>query len=487
VQNGARLGRNARRSARRGLTPAALLVAAVACCGAAVGQPTQDSARPGAPAFTLFADHAVGFEIEIPADWMYDRTVFPGPEGSLGVLQGRAPSGRATLQILVFREPATRTFPRWIDDLALKLGRLSDTQRVKVVGNEHAARPEAIVAVDAEVPRGRTHTLYYCVQFDDGLYWAFSYAALLGARPERDRAAVRAAFERLIGTLRVTYDPRAAQQQEAARQRGVEFARALPRRLADATIDAAEQHFEIRLADRPVGYLVRRAQREQRATIEAGARPKPGLRVREQSWRFGDDGSALFTSIDLFSSEDLRSDLYEITHSRVPPLPTVGGGPALLPETTVDQCIREGNQLVCSFRSSLDVALPDPRRPLALDESYLGLAWVRVLPMLVGSSPGAPLAFVTYDVASRAAVTQVIEPLGPRPLPEGGEAFAYLARDGFSSRSTLLYADASGRMLRLESGDLVLRRSDPRTIDEAFRARRQSALQRLSEHGQAVR
>lgn len=441
----------------------------------------QQAAKPAKPArSTPFTDYAFGFQIDLPTDWMLDRTAFPGPKGSHGLIRGRDPAGRGSLQILMFRDQDSAGFPVWIDSFAQMIGRVSDTQSVKVVGNEKAVRPEAIVAVDSEVPRGRTCTLYYCVQFDDGLYWVFSLAGLLGADEVRDRAAVRSAFEQMIGTLRVTYDPRWARAQDEALARGVEFKRTLATKTDRPQMDGGEHVYEIRVGGAAIGYLTRRVQREERVFLGGGA--ARGLRVSEQSWRFGDDGSALYTQIDLFSSDDLKRDLYEITHSRIPAPPAEGDkAVALLPETTLDQCIREGDQLICSFRNSLEAALPDPRRPLALDESYLGLAWVRALPVLLGPQPGPPRGFVTYDPATRGTLLHVVESLGRQPLPEGGrDALAYRTREGFSPAS-LVYFDERGVLLRMESGDLVLRRSEERTVDEAFRARRQAALARLAE------
>jgi hypothetical protein len=455
----------------------------IAALSAASGR-AQESGTP-APAVTRFVDHSLGFELDLPAAWMYDRTVFPGPGGSLGLLRGKSVGGQRTLQILAFRELAGTPFARWVEEFAARIGRNSDTQQVAVAGNDQASRAEAVLTVDVEAGRGRMLTLHYCVEFDKGLYWVLSYSSLLADQPIRERGLVRSDFEKIISSLLVLYDPAAARRQEESLRRGLELKRALRESTSASKADGRENFYEIRLNGNPVGYLVRQVQREQRSTIEADRKAKPGLRVREQSWRFGDDGSALLTNIELFSSDDQSSDLYEITHSRVPPLPRVESAAPVsppAPEVTVDQCIREGDRLICSFRSSLDRALPDPRRPLELDEHYLGLAWVRQLPALLGTQAGAPRAFVTYDVNTRALAIHTIEPLGALPLPDGGpEAFGYRTRDGFSAEPTVLYADGSGNLLRLESGDLVLRRSDPQTLEEAFRARRQAALQRLEQ------
>ena len=144
---------------------------------------------------------------------------------------------------------------------------------------------------------------------------------------------------------------------------------------------------------------------------------------------------------------------------------------------TLDQAIREGDVLFLSRSSTVDAGLPEPRRPLALDPAYLGLAWVRLLPGLLGAKAGPARAFVIYDADTRGLTTHQIEPLGRRALPGGGgaEALAFRTREGFIAQPATLYADERGILLRLEAGELLVTRSDAASIEEKFGKRRDAA------------
>lgn len=442
------------------------------------GQDTRPAATT-LPATVPYLDRAHGFELQLPADWRYDRTGFPGPQDALGLIRGQSPTGLETLQILVFRQPRMPRFPAWIEFFSRQLGSITGTARVTVTGNQSAERPEAVVAVDSQIGADRTHSLYYCVQFDPATIWVFSYAAVLGPDELRARAAARARFEQLAGTLRVHYDPADAEALRDALAAGLEFrASQLAQAVRRVRPDDRERNYEILLGGRPVGYMTRRLTRAEQATIDQSRKlKKPGLRVRERAWRFADDGSVHYTRVDLFSSDDLKSDLFEVQEAHVP----AEGAPDASVFTTLDQCIREGDSLFSTFTTSRDTVLPDPRRPLQVDRTFLGLAWVRLLPALLGTDPAPPRAFVIYDSQTRALTTHMIEALGPTELPGEPQvrAFAYRTREGLFDRPSLLYTDEQGMLLRLEAGELVLRQSTAEEVESRFGARREQVTRRV--------
>src|SRR5262249_39372596 len=155
-------------------------------------------------------------------------------------------------------------------------------------------------------------------------------------------------------------------------QRGKEYlARfALQDEIRKLRIDENIRYYDLVLAGKSIGYLTRRFTREQQALDDPsfGKAGKEGLRVREQSWRFGDDGSARFSDFNLFSSVDGTSDLYEGNETVIPPESAPDGRRV----TYRDQYVREGEVLFATYFSSLDVDRPDPRRPLKIEPTYVG-------------------------------------------------------------------------------------------------------------------
>lgn len=433
-----------------------------------------------------YVNKAFGFELQVPAGWNYDRSGFFGPGGSLGLLRGTAPDGRTSLQILLFQQVGMRSFPDWIEFFAEQLGTLRGVERVQVRGEPNFERPAAYLIADAEVGWQRTRTLYCCVCFDRQTVWVLSYATVLGdaltppEEPPTRAVEVPADFARLAESLRVFYDPQLAEQLAAALERGRAYlAERFAAAAAELSIDETVRYYEIRLAGKPIGYLTRqfRLETEPLARPSNRANPKHGIRVRERSWRFADDGSVYFSRVELFSSRDRLTDLYELWEARIP---RDGAGDSVA-TISRDQCVREGNTLVSSYTTSRDRGLPEPRRPLRLQPGYLGLGWVRLLPGLLGPEPGPALAFTIYDPQTRTLIAHAIRPLGETPCPgrAGQRAWAWETREGLVPEVALLYTDERGNLLRLEAGDLVLALSDEATIETRYGRRRRVAEMRL--------
>ncbi|MBU0617470.1 MAG: hypothetical protein KKI02_07120 [Planctomycetes bacterium] len=456
-------------------------------------QPKEPDAKP--PATVPYLDKSLGFELQLPAGWDYDRTGFFGPGGSLGLLRGAAPGGRATLQILVFRELESPSFPDWIDYFTRQLGSISGTKRVQVKGETGTQRPAAYVSVEAQLGIDQTQTLYYCVQFDQDTIWVFSQATaarkLVGeTEDEADDSTgevhIPAEFTRLTSTLRVFYDPATARLMAVALQRGKDYLvrYQLQDDIRKLRIDESLRYYEIRVADKPIGYLTRQFTRENEPLQRPGrlSNAKDGLRVRERSYRFADDGTLHFSKIDLFSSRDTETDLYELWQARIPPADDAD--PTVL--ITRDQCVREGDALFSTYTTSRDQAFPEPRRPLKLDATYLGLAWARLLPTLLGPQLQEMHAFTIYDSETRTLITHVIKHLGERPLPGSAatNARCFETRAGFVELPAVVYTDAYGNMLRYQAGELVLRLSSQVAIEQQFGQRRDAVNLRLEREQQ---
>jgi hypothetical protein len=443
-----------------------------------------------AAATVAHVDKSLGYELQVPAGWNYDRTGFFGPGGSLGLLRGAAPGGRATLQILVFRELESPSFPDWIDYFSLQLGSISGARRVQVKGETGSSRPAAYVAVDARLGFDQTRTLYYCVQFDQDTIWVFSRATVTRELPgdaedpgvaSGGEVRIPADFTRLTETLRVFYDPARARLLAAALQRGKEYLSRyqLQDDIRRLRIEESVRYYELVLAGTSIGYLTRQFTSEHEPLQQPGrfSNAKEGLRVRERSYSFADDGTVHFSRIELFSSRDAETDLYELWQAHIPPADS--SDPIAL--ITRDQCVREGDTLFSTYMTSRDQALPEPRRPLKLDTTYLGLAWARLLPALLGPKPAELHAFTVYDSETRTLITHTVKYLGEQPLPGAAATRAHRFETwaGFVEQPAIVYTDAYGNLLRYEAGQLVLRRSSASAVEGQFGQRRDAANQRL--------
>jgi hypothetical protein len=436
-----------------------------------------------------FVDKSFGYQLDLPGGWRYDRTAFFGPGGSLGLLRGAGGGGQESLQIILFRNVKPATMKEWLDFFSTQLGGVSGVTGVFAKYQDEVSdgskRPYGYVLVRSRDGADRLETLYYCTRFDESTIWILSRAAVVAADAPTPTAntgfEIPAAFQSLVNSLRVTYDPKIAAETRAALDRGKEWLAKfqLQEAIRKLRIDENTRHYEIALAGKPIGYMTRRFSREWHSMDESATRTarskKEGLRVRETSWRFGDDGSAFYSVIDLFSSIDGDTDLFESTDTSIPPASTKDAKPVI----TRDQCVRENGVLFSSVRTSLEEGMPEPRQPIRLEPTYLGLSWARLLPALLGRDEQPAIGFTIYDSETRALLIHTIRAAGESVLPGGGKAWLYEARDGMSESASRILTDNRGHLLRLESGDLLIRLADESAIESTFAARRADALKRV--------
>lgn len=436
-----------------------------------------------------FVDKTGGYEVRLPVGWIYDRTGFFGPGGSLGLLRGASPDGHTTCQILLFRNVKDRTFPEWFDFFCTQIGGVAGVERVRAKGLGETPRPSGYVRVDARDGGNRIETHYSCQAFDERTVWVLAIGTV---RPRDSRVgeAVTSTGEAdlempetlktIVASLRVFYSAERAAEQAAALGRGRDFLARLELQtgIRALRIDEKVRHYELVLGGAPIGYLTRQFLRETRGLDDSptGRAEKEGLRVRERSWRFSPDGTARYSEFNLFSSVDGETDLFESSQTEIPP-----DSATARPVTYRDQFVREGDALFASYFTSLDADRPDPRRPLKVDDSYVGLAWARLLPAVLGTTPAAPTAFTIYDAETRALVTYSVQPLGEKACPGIADepAFLYVTSEGLSETPTRVWTDRRGHLLRAEAGDLVVRRVESDAIERDYGSRRAAAQQRL--------
>ena len=466
---------------RRRIVNAALAAVLAAGCGSTAAWGQQSRPAAATVATIPYADYTFGFTMQIPAGWAYDRTRFAGPGGAVGLLRGTlardATVRRATLQIMIFRNIPEPSFADWVTAFEKNLAAIAGVKHIKDTRGELETRQTAIVEVEAQVGGDSTRTLYYCVSFDAVTIWVCAFAAF--ARSDAEEQAVRAHFEQMIGTLRVLYDAESAKRFAEGIERGKTLIARLRGAAERVPLDASERYYEMLIAGRPVGYLARRARRDNQSLDDAryGKRGKPGIRVTENSWRFADDGMVRHGLSDAYCSLDLVSEKIETRNTHVRPSGAAGGELFI----TLDECVRERELLFSSYSTNLDgKTLPAPRAPLRIGDDYLPVAWVRVLPKVLGTRAGKLRAFATYDPATRGLISHAIKPLGPRPLPGKPDvvAYAFETWEGFSTDHGVAYTDVRGNLLRYEAGDLVLRSVAKAVIERKYGARRAAAEKR---------
>ena len=454
------------------------LVALSALAADAVAQTTQPAGSAGVESGLMtYIDPTFGFEMRVPVGWSYDRGRFEGPEGAIGVLRGTGPQGVGALEVLIFRSFEMSDFATWLRSFLKRLGEAHGGRKIPEEYQVDDTGERAVLLVDKRVGGRRAQTYYLCIPFDANTVWVLVFAGTVGEPAAEGQ--VRELFDLVAGSVRVLYDPVEAKKIAEAFERGMAVLGELRAGAAAVQIDETPQYYDLAISGKSVGYLRRRASRERLATDDPRftSRRESGLRVREESWRFAEDGTVRHTELNMFSSHDLRSELIENRATQVP-APDVQSQRLFI---ELDQCIREGKTLVSSFSTNLDRDLPEPRPPLPIGPRYLDLAWVRLLPRLLLTAPRETYAFAVYDTQTRALGVYTIQPLGPCEIPgqPASQGFAYETREGYVSQPSRLYTDGSGQLVRIESGDVTITRVTKEQVDRKYADRREPGRRRM--------
>jgi hypothetical protein len=443
--------------------------------------PAGEPAAAEAPAAMVpFVDTQEGFALDLPAHWTLERQRFDGPGGSQGVLRGGTLGDKSAMQVLLFRDVPADPFEGWLRGFGAAVRRIGGVDDLQVEPVAGGARPAGWIGVRARVGGQPVHTWYYCVAFDPSLVWVLSVALPVEAA-QADSLVRPAMVGRMAESLQVLYSRERAAELEAARTAGRKWLSegGLQSGIGQLRVDQEPRYYVIEEQGRGVGYLERRFTRQQHSIDDPRVRggEKDGLRVSERAWRFEPDGRALYWSNEAFSSVDGTTDLYELTRGEVPP----DDGRDQRARIEREEVIRQDNRLLSSVRTSQDLVLPAPRPPLRLDDTYLGLAWQRVWPTMLGSEAGAMIGVTIYDAEARTLALLTGRPLGPLAA-DGDKAepgLVYELQQGFSAAPVRLVTDRRGHMLEMTVGDLTYRLVTPEEIEQRFARPREAAFRKL--------
>lgn len=446
---------------------------------------TQPAADAGIVSTGIYAENSFGFEIAIPSDWTYDRARFNAPgEGGLGLCRGRSLSRRATLQFVLYRTVGLTPFDRWMERFKAALLRVPDTTLVAQT-DKPAQFPAIELELDATGGGETNKSFYYAVELDPSTFLMIVYSGYLD--PSADAGAPRKQFDTLLATLKINYTTERRKAIDEAMARGRDLMLDLRQAAEHREWKDRPLFFELFQSGQPVGYVAQRITRDQRSLDDpmSGGNVKTGLHVKQEAWRFGENGSVQRDKSELFASFDHRSELMENESTPIPG-PTAPIQQAI---TTIEQVIREDDILVTSIRTTLDTKFPDPREPVRAGPTYLGAAWVRVLPMLMTRPPGLAYAFSVYDSQTRGLITHVVENLGERELPAppgktdgiaSRKVRAFAVSEAYSPTPSLVYVDAAGEILRIDAGDTIMTQITDKEVERRYAARREDARKRLT-------
>lgn len=444
-------------------------------------QRPQPTDAPPSRAMIPFVEPAFGFQLEIPADWRYDRTRFQQFEDSVGVLRGTSPAGREALRLIIFRDFKKNAIPfeDWVIGFGKQLAADARADHVDWEAPRVAGRAGALLRYTTKIGGDPTVNFCLCVPFDERTVLVLVYSGAT-LRPE-DAAALGATYDQMQASLQVTYDAKEVEALEPALTRGRKLVAMLRTRAGQIRIEPREQTYEMFIGNEPIGYMQRGIRRDRHTFTSTGARrqfSKEGLHVVDRSWRFANDGTVRFSYLDAFSADDRHSEVIRYQQVQFP-------APDVQPQKMIvktQDVIREDDALFSSYATNFDHVLPDPAQPIRVGPAYLDLAWSDLLPGLVLGTSTEPHAFAVYSTSSRAMLALAIEPEGEAPLPGGqGMAQRFTLRFGFIDTPSTLYTDRQGYMLRLEAGDVVIQQADPQAMEQKYGARRDAARARFQD------
>lgn len=423
-----------------------------------------------------YLDPELGFEIIVPKSWRCDHTSIPALDGAEGIFRGVSPDLSCTLEIFAYTGQRVSDFDRWCAGYTERLRRRPGAKEVGVRTCAAGLRPATRLMLRYREEEQALAAEHLLVLADPMTVLAL----VTTGGPGRDSAIVAGWTDSLTASLRFARDPVDPMQVDAALQRGRRLLGVLRQHGRDATIDDSAAYYRMLQDGRPLGYMARRLARVQR---DSGNQLRPGvlvdgLQLLEQTWQFFEHGDTRHVALDAFTSFDGRTELLEERTIQILAAREAGARPLI----KLEQCIREGDQLVASQSLNTQSALPTPRPPLTVDANYLPRAWVALLPGLLAEVADEPHLFTCYDAGRRSLRPLQLTAFGPQEITSAGVAqvvYRFELLDSFGGPKAMLLTAQNGRLVRQESGSFVLELSTEAKIKDEFGAPQAQAEKRL--------
>ncbi|MEE8171076.1 MAG: hypothetical protein V3T70_11070, partial [Phycisphaerae bacterium] len=204
-----------------------------------------------------------------------------------------------------------------------------------------------------------------------------------------------------------------------------------------------------------------------------------GVRVIEEGWTF--DGEAVqYLHDNLFLSADHDVEAWE--HRVLALVPAREKAPQTL-ALAHEEGLRDGDALLTA-QSYQFGKRPDNNEHLRLPEGYISRLLLRWLPRLVDLAEPALFAFSYFDHQRGALVLRTVEIKGRGDQPHagrGGPAFLVVVREGLSGPASELHFDASGRLLRMTAGTLVMQPANADALERKWSTERTRARRYMAE------
>ena len=421
---------------------------------------------------------ADGIRFDLPSDWALDNRPFRGPGGAEGLVRAGSLNGRQAIQVFLFEAAAAQDFDAWMLGFRQSLETIPGIVRIEPAATPSISKPAKLLLARAELVPDHIDTSYLCIQLAPDTVVTM---ALSGAAVSEDAGTpLRVADElnRLVASLQIYFDGEWAVELPFARRRGLQFVKEqLPAAIRGVRLDPQPRTYLLEVGGQPRGYRTMHF-RPERHSMEDPAygntRGEPGLRVQENEWHFVGQ-QASFEVWDSFSSVSGKTGLYEHTRSETAQV----GGVFTAPYVIRDECIRAGDQLVTSFTTTLQLALPQPQRPFALGRDYLGLGWVRAMAALVPAQQTEWICVQAYAPSVRDVVPFAIRCTGEIPSEEGPPNRRYQCRWGHGPLIELT-TDAYGNPIEWSEGPNRYTLIPAEEAERRFAQQRETARPRLS-------
>jgi len=295
--------------------------------------------------------------------------------------------------------------------------------------------------------------------------------------PLSTRETTEPLFDAVLRTFKVHAS---AEDQQALREGMVDGSNLLNRvrvrELADRLV--AQTWLNVTLDGKDLGYL----HVKERVGRHKGV---SGIRIEQRGWLFMPDGSSRQFTGNFFVSDDLNEEAWEsVVRTVRPARPPERPVPSYL-LSTVDQGVRLADKIVLKF-------LPEPsertfsgatgidlkEKVVAVPPSYLPRTIAELLPRIVPLNKPDYYAFAAYDEQRRGLSTRTLRVLGKDSFRRGLRRIACWKledRLGPYAPGSVHYVDENGRLLRLESGELVMQPVPADGVERRYASRRTAA------------